>query len=233
MSKDFKLAPSSENPFSQYGMSWMLGGVAVGLLAGLVMYGLSDKGAKTPPLPAATDAQTNVVPGIPANASLQDTPAAAGNTGQAPPSFNYHAVLPQLEMDVPMAIQHEQPPAPTSSPQKPAKPSAEAASVAPKTEASKPPASAVTPPVAAAPATTKKLGGGNGFQLGSYQSQAQAASLQARLSRGGLNTRIEQGSVNGQVWFRVRIGPAANPEMLGKWKQTLSGMGISPMLIRM
>ncbi|QQZ30941.1 SPOR domain-containing protein [Thiothrix subterranea] len=57
--------------------------------------------------------------------------------------------------------------------------------------------------------------------------------MQSRLKKKGLSSRIETANIQGATWFRVRVGPATSPEMLQQWQQTLSGMGISPMAIRM
>ena len=75
--------------------------------------------------------------------------------------------------------------------------------------------------------------GFNGYQIGSYKTPDQAANMQSRLKKKGLSSRVEQASVQGATWYRVRIGPATSLEMLQKWQQTLSGMGISPMAVRM
>jgi cell division protein FtsN len=35
------------------------------------------------------------------------------------------------------------------------------------------------------------------------------------------------------MMYRVRIGPATDQAMLDKWQKTLSGMGITPLAVRM
>jgi cell division protein FtsN len=227
MTKDFKIQPGNNSGFNQYGMGWVLGGIAIGLLAGLALYNLSkhSNAGDAPPPQVSTDTQT--APQVTANtgstadkpasgsAALHDTPAR--EEPQDAPVFSYHAVLPQMEVGLPLAIE-------------------EAAPKAEKTQKAtpKPPANAetktdnktTTPP-------TGKMGKTNGFQLGSYTTEAQAANLRARLSSKGMNTRIEKAEVKGQTVYRVRIGPATSPEMLDKWQQTLSGMGITPLGVRM
>ncbi|WP_308874402.1 SPOR domain-containing protein [Thiothrix subterranea] len=81
--------------------------------------------------------------------------------------------------------------------------------------------------------TPAAISGFNAFQIGSYKTQDQAADMQSRLKKKGLSSRIETANIQGATWFRVRVGPATSPEMLQQWQQTLSGMGISPMAIRM
>jgi len=218
MTKDFKQQAASDSAFSQYGMGWMLGGVAIGLLVGLALYALN--GPNGTPTAAPLQANTQLSPLMNAGAAQNSVPASnpALNTAPANPSspeetpgFSYHAVLPQLEVGVPItAVQ----PAPPTGANKDSK-------------TTKPPATAKTEP----PAPAGK--GVNGFQLGSYKTQAQANTLQGRLKKNGLNARIESAEVDGGTVFRVRIGPATSQEMLDKWQQTLSGMGISPMAIRM
>ncbi len=223
MTKDFKTPSSngSESSFGQYGVSWMLGGIAIGLLADLAMYSLaskSDHATNSPATAVAGNTQYAAASTLPASqqgatmtdtapAAIRDTPA-EGESGEAP-GFSYHAVLPQLEVDIPVTVQEEQATQAKAETKKTVKKET-------KTEAATPSLSKV-----------------NGFQLGSYKTQAQAEALQSRLKKNGLNTRVEAGSVNGQTWYRVRLGPATSQEMLNKWQQTLSGMGISPMAVRM
>ncbi len=228
MTKDFKIQPGNTNGFNQYGMGWVLGGIAIGLLAGLALYNLSrHSNAGDAPAPQlSTDTSTAPAPPVTAatpattaadNATMHDT---ATTEQQDAPVFSYHAVLPQMEFGLPLAVEQA---APTGKNQTSAAPKATA-----KTEAkadSKPAVPGTTTPV--------KTGKANGFQLGAYKTEAQAASLRARLSSNGMNTRIEKAEVNGQTVYRVRIGPAANQEMFDKWQKNLSGMGISPMGVRM
>ncbi|MDQ5770517.1 SPOR domain-containing protein [Thiothrix subterranea] len=230
MTKDFKKQAASGSAFGQYGLGWMVGGVAIGLIIGAGMYALANKGN-------APDTNATNPPGISNTTSLGDsatspdstliasnTPNAADNLPEpAPdeaPGFSYHAVLPQLEIDVPLAVQVEQ------------------AAVPPKPAADKKPALADTQTAAPPKPETKKptpaaISGSNAFQIGSYKTQDQAADMQSRLKKKGLSSRIETANIQGATWFRVRVGPATSPEMLQQWQQTLSGMGISPMAIRM
>jgi cell division protein FtsN len=151
------------------------------------------------------------------NAS-QETPLMQGNTPHtstsqedtlAQPNFSYHAVLPQL--DVPVAI--------TPDTTKPAKQLTNA--------------DAKAKDAATTPATTTKLGKFNAFQVGSYKTQAQATAMQARLKQNGLATHVEKAEVNGQDYFRIKLGPATSAEVYNKWQQTLSSMGINPLPIHL
>lgn len=219
MTKDFKKPAPAVSGLGQYGMSWMLGGIAIGLLAGLAMYAIANKGEQpiaadvAASTPVSTDSGTQYAEANTTQQSdtMTDTSpamrdASLEETSDETPGFSYHAVLPQLEVGIPITVQEEQ-------------------TATAKKAAAKSKEKAETP--------STKLGNANGFQLGSYKTQAQANSLQTRLKKNGLNTRVEQAEVKGEVWWRVRLGPATSPEMLTKWQQTLSGMGISAMPVRM
>ncbi|MEZ5453252.1 MAG: SPOR domain-containing protein [Thiothrix sp.] len=218
MTKDFKKQAVSESVFGQYGMGWMAGGIAIGLLVGAGMYALAhkeDAPTTTALQPsadmsiAAADAGSGIQPAQSGGTSQMNTPATADEaTTDEIPGFSYHAVLPQLEIDIPASVQAEQ-------------------QAAAKQASSKADKKAENQPAPAVPT------GFNGFQIGSYKTADQASDIQKRLKRSGLTTRVEQASVNGTVWFRVRLGPASSPDMMQKWQQTLSGMGISPMAVRM
>lgn len=219
MTRDFKQSEASAAP-NQYGLSWVLGGIAVGLLAGGVVYALMSKQQITsvsPPQqddatqPATTGPATSNVTDA-ANPSLQDKPE-----DDPRPGFSYHAVLPQLELDVPIPVPQETAPTdlePIEEPQPEAE--AEAAEAAATQEVT---------------ATIAK--GSYMFQLGAYQNQAQAIQMQQRASQNGMNTRIETANINGKLWYRVRLGPTDNLQTVNIWKQRLSGMGINPMMIRL
>lgn len=241
MTKDFKKPSATASNFGQYGMGWMLGGIAIGLLAGLAMYALANKGeqplaSSTPaPTSATADSAQYAATTAPAAGTMTDTTPAMRDAPEEEsreeiPGFSYHAVLPQLEVGIPVTVLQEQA----------AQAKAESVKAAPKDEKTtdknkeKEKESAKKEPAKEKAETpVAKLGNTNGFQLGSYKTQEQAASLQGRLKKSGLNTRVESANVNGQTWFRVRLGPATSPEMLNKWQQTLTGMGISAMPIRM
>lgn len=229
MTKDFKIAESTAS--SQYGISWVLGGIAVGLLAGAVVYALMSP--KTPAVSAATPNTTTTPPltsstntSLSTNAlsSLEDKPASTDNR----PGFSYHAVLPQLEMSVPISVHEDNPDGDTpktatvTEEKKPA-PKEKIAEI----EASQPEPAAV---IEKTPAATA---GKVMYQLGAYKSEAQANQIQRLASQKGLNTRVEATEIKGELWYRVRLGPTNDPNTANRWKQMLSGMGISAMEIRL
>lgn len=227
MTKDFKIAETAAS--SQYGISWVLGGIAVGLLAGAVVYALispkpSTVSAATPsPTTASTPALAN--PSTTNNStsqvatSLQDKPLTTDNR----PGFSYHAVLPQLEMSVPITVHEDNPEGETVKVAEEKKPAAKTAELA----AAKP---------ELAPAVEKPQAASQGkimYQLGAYKSEAQASQIQRLASQKGLNTRIEATEIKGERWYRVRLGPTNDANTANRWKQMLSGMGISAMEIRL
>lgn len=229
MTKDFKITETTAS--SQYGISWVLGGIAVGLLAGAVVYALMSP--KTPAVSAATPGISPTLasssPTSPSTStlnSLEDKPVATDNR----PGFSYHAVLPQLEMSVPISVHEDNPdgdtPKATAEEKKPAQKEKVTEKVA-EIEASKP------EPGTAVEKTSATSGGKVMFQLGAYKSEAQANQIQRLASQKGLNTRVEASEIKGERWYRVRLGPTNDPTTANRWKQMLSGMGISAMEIRL
>ncbi|CAA6800016.1 MAG: Unknown protein [uncultured Thiotrichaceae bacterium] len=214
MTRDFKQNKSNATP-NQYGLSWVLGGIAVGLLAGGLVYaymsnqvntGNSTETATGAEIPPPSVSETN-------NPALQDTPEK-----DTRPGFIYHAVLPQLEVDVPIPAPQETAPANQEPIEEPVLVEEEAAEAQ----------------VAAVQEAQSNIAKGRYmFQLGAYQSQAQAIQMQRRAQQNGMNTRIETANINGKTWFRVRLGPTDNLQTVNIWKQRLSGMGINPMMIRL
>ena len=244
MSKDFKKQATVGGSLGQYGLGWMLGGIAIGLLVGLAMYALAHKNTAAPT--AATAQTSTPTTGVAEAATAPNAATAKAGTNSADtgngdtPGFIYHAVLPQLEMGVPVGAQTPPNAAKTVVSAKPS----EAATKAPvtdtheqkvaetkKSEEKKPVDVAAAKPVETKPAS--KLTGMNGFQIGAYKTTDQAAAMQARLKTGGLNSQMVKATVNGEIWYRVRVGPADNNETMHKWQQTLSSMGISPLGVRM
>ena len=57
--------------------------------------------------------------------------------------------------------------------------------------------------------------------------------LQNRLKQNGLSTHIEKAEVNGQDYYRIKLGPTNSADVYNKWQQTLSSMGINPLPIHL
>lgn len=226
MTKDFKQQVAASSGLNQYGMGWMLGGIAIGLLVGLALYSLSNKEKNTEnaTTPTTQPPQLGTAPNPSSNPALPQTgmngqPNTPPSPSEEQPGFSYHAVLPQLEVGIPVTAIKETPPPNAKVEKKPSKPDA-----AIPTE---------TPPTAETAATPVKFGKNNGFQLGSYKTEEQAIAAQTRARQGGLNGRIEKADVNGTTVYRLRLGPATNQEMLDKWQKALSGMGVTPLPVHM
>lgn len=239
MTKDFKITETATS--SQYGISWVLGGIAVGLLAGAVVYALMSP--KTPTVAAATNPATTSAPAL-ANNGTNSTTTSPSLTGSSladkptnpdnRPGFSYHAVLPQLEMSVPITVHEDNPDGDTpkaATEEKEKKP----AKTTQQEVAQKPaPAVETTAVVEKEPAAAPAAQGGRVmYQLGAYKSEAQANQIQRLASQKGLNTRVEATEIKGERWYRVRLGPTNDANTANRWKQMLSGMGISAMEIRL
>ena len=229
MTKDFKIAETTAS--SQYGISWVLGGIAVGLLAGAVVYALLTP--KTPTVSAATTTPASTSSSVLAsNATGVGTASAASSLQDKPttqdtrPGFSYHAVLPQLEMSVPITV-HEDNPDGDSTKKVTAEEKDPEKKPAPK--AAEATEEKLEPAALAKPVAQGKVM----YQLGAYKSEAQAGQIQRLASQKGLNTRIEATEIKGERWYRVRLGPTNDANTATRWKQMLSGMGISAMEIRL
>ncbi|MEZ5480568.1 MAG: SPOR domain-containing protein, partial [Thiolinea sp.] len=226
MTRDFKQHQTAE-PGNQYGISWVLGGIAVGLLAGAVFYlvmtpqalqnlGLATDAPAAPPQQGETAVPPETL--TDGNPSLQDAPPEDKR-----PGFSYHAVLPQLEVDIPIA-------APTETPPDNLQALPEITELEAAQQESQPQATQTQ----AEPAQAQAVQGGRYmFQLGAYRNRQQAVQMQELARRNGMNTRVETAQINGQTWYRVRLGPTDNIQIVNRWKQRLSGMGINPMMIRL
>lgn len=220
MTKDFKQQIAADSSFGQYGLSWMLGGIGIGLLVGVGMYAIANKGNQTTtttPPAAVSSTAPNASASVTPNAASRDaatTSIPPENTAN-PAEFSYHAVLPQLEVDVPIAVHDD---------------AAKAAKTA-TTPATKPAPATETPTAEVKPSALPT--GFNGLQIGSYKTEEQALAMQNRLKRSGLQSQTVKATVHGETWFRVRVGPVSDAATLNKWQQTLSGMGISALPVRM
>ena len=206
MTKDFKTSTITQPHVAQYGMSWMFGGIAIGLIVGLFVYIVINKDIDA--TPTEVHADTNTV----STSTTQETALMQDSATNPNANFSYHAVLPQL--DVPVAIIPD-----TSNSVKQL-----------NTNAETKPAKETTAPATAA---STKIGKFNAFQVGSYKTQAQASAMQTRLKQNGLSTHIEKAEVNGQDYYRIKLGPTTSADIYKKWQQTLSSMGINPLPIHL
>lgn len=241
MTKDFKEGkPSISAP---HGVSWMLGGIAVGLLIGVAIFGLisnpsqSSTTQTTQQTSSTTDEQTATT-NVTTQPEVVVAQAQADVTSEKKsPMFSYHALLPQISMEnsfQPTTARYN--PDPRGTQQDLAiqqrldaqqQAAADALARQQAAELQKQQQATLQPETVATDAQ------GVMIQLGSYRSQPQAVKMQERARSYGMNTRIEPAQVNGQLWYRVRIGPSADMNVVDRWQQSVSGMGIKPMVIRM
>lgn len=71
------------------------------------------------------------------------------------------------------------------------------------------------------------------LQAGSFQNEADANNLKAKLALMGVEATIQSASVPDKgVWHRVRVGPFGDIEEMNKARVTLSQNGIQPSLIK-
>lgn len=71
------------------------------------------------------------------------------------------------------------------------------------------------------------------LQAGSFQNEADANNLKARLALMGVESTIQSANVPDKgVWHRVRVGPFNDIEEMNKSRTTLAQNGIQPSLIK-
>lgn len=71
------------------------------------------------------------------------------------------------------------------------------------------------------------------LQAGSFKSQAEAERRKAKVALQGLPARVQQVKVKeGEVWFRVIVGPFKGKESTGKAQGALRGDGIDSLMIK-
>lgn len=71
------------------------------------------------------------------------------------------------------------------------------------------------------------------LQAGSFQNEADANNLKARLALMGIEATIQSANVPDKgVWHRVRVGPFSDIEEMNKSRTTLAQSGIQPSLIK-
>ena len=71
------------------------------------------------------------------------------------------------------------------------------------------------------------------LQAGSFQNEADANNLKAKLALMGIEATIQSANVPDKgVWHRVRVGPFSDIEEMNKSRTTLAQSGIQPSLIK-
>ncbi|MBK9494296.1 MAG: cell division protein FtsN [Alphaproteobacteria bacterium ADurb.BinA280] len=85
---------------------------------------------------------------------------------------------------------------------------------------------------AAQPAAQPSAGERFLLQAGAFRSANDADALKARLALLGLIAQVQSDSIDGNVWYRVRLGPFADLREVESAKQQLSSNGIAAMAVR-
>lgn len=84
-----------------------------------------------------------------------------------------------------------------------------------------------------ATATIKKkiIPGTYVLQVGSFRKTSEADTLRAQLALTGIETSIEHVVIKNEDWYRVRLGPFSNPDILEKQRDLLQKNGIDAILL--
>lgn len=71
------------------------------------------------------------------------------------------------------------------------------------------------------------------MQVGSFRSQPDAEKLRAQVDELGLHASVQSmAGNNGVTWYRVRLGPYADPKEMEKVKKRLQDKGIEPLVMK-
>jgi len=154
------------------------------------------------------------------------------------PRFDYHSILPEMEVVVPDDELIDHPPA-LPPPPKPEQVVTDPKSARAPSQASAPTSASQPKPVPPSPkptATEQKAQGGSSYllQVASFKSPADAERLKAKLAFLGMTTRIQQVTINGKdTYHRVRAGPYRGKDALNKARALLSSKGLESMAIKL
>lgn len=154
---------------------------------------------------------------------LQDRlPARDAPTAQTAPArptkprFDFHQILPEMEVVVSdEELSVPPPPEPVPPPKPPRQ--QEAAKPKPPEPQEKPAADGASYLV----------------QIASFRQTADAERLKAKLALLGVQARIQQVTVNGKAYHRVRAGPYRGKQEVNKTRAMLSGNGLESIAIKL
>ncbi len=82
------------------------------------------------------------------------------------------------------------------------------------------------------PATTQTSAGAYVLQVSSFSTPAQADTAKAKLALAGFVAEIQPVNINGQNWYRVRLGPYASAAQLERVKKKLSTAGFHALALK-
>jgi cell division protein FtsN len=70
------------------------------------------------------------------------------------------------------------------------------------------------------------------LQVGAFRGQEDADAMKAKLALMGIEAQIAQAEVHGMVFYRVRVGPYAQMEVMGAARNRLAESGIEASVVR-
>lgn len=182
--------------------AWLLLGLFVGALAyfGYQQY-LAYKTPTSDALPTpqlGTEKSSDEKPAEP--------PASGMDKGVLDTDYSFYDVLPTQEtVDVDVAPD-----------------SADKTAVNPVSTTEKKPADATEPTKTVASDNSRYM-----LQAGSFERNADAENLKARIALSGEPAHVEEAEVNGKTMYRVRLGPYENAEAAGNAQSALANQGIN------
>jgi cell division protein FtsN len=232
MTKDFKnKRVSTDTPIND-AVSWVLAGIALGLFIGLMFYLFSDNGLQTASENSVDNINASTSPSDTAKIEKNDTATTTPDKIKSlndqrsayldkviedkvamerddRPRFNYHVILPILDVEVPVARPPE-----WNKPKK-KKPKKSEPVEKKKTEQS------------AKNQSTQYI-----LQVSSHQDQNKALSALKKMKSLGFNAYIKTAKLKGGTWHRVNIGPLIGAEKAAQTEALLISKGINPPLRR-
>jgi len=158
----------------------------------------------------------------------RDAPTA--QTAPAPPTkprFDFHQILPEMEVvvsDEELSV----PPPPEPIP--PPKPPRQQKAAKPKPPE---PQQAAKPKQPAPQEKPAADGASYLVQIASFRQTSDAERLKAKLALLGVQARIQQVTVNGKAYHRVRAGPYKGKQEVNKTRSMLSSNGLESIAIKL
>lgn len=219
MTKDFKTPRQDDSPLRD-SVTWILAGIALGLIIGLV-YLLKTPASTSDNTQIASQQTQAVAQGqstFAQNTSVETNAQARAKLDQTienrmqesiddndEPSFTYYAMLPNLEVEIPVTIPTEPVKQVVNTQKKEAQ----------KKETQKKPEKK--------PTKIKK--GTYILQVGAFKTPSEASRMQSKMKSMGINAYTEKTVVKGVSWHRVRIGPISDANVEG-FRQKLHAKGV-------
>jgi len=242
MTKDFKNKQNSDSPFSDV-TSWILAGVALGLFIGLLIYIFSGTNntatnqvstqasvVNSSPVVGSTD-ENDMASKDRVNTADQDqikkqnkmetldqivTENLSSAEEDKRPTFDYHVILPTLDVEVPVAKPTDWGERDKPKEKKRKKEENKSEKKVTKAEKSKrQEVEKITKP------------GNYVIQVGAYKSETEALRMKSRVGSIGISTYVQKASIKGATWYRVRVGPLSDLKKINKIRNQLSSKGIA------